>query len=296
MRNWFFAARLPLAACLLAALAICLAAPVPQELQVIYPNLNGNGETNLGYRMLDLALKKSGRPYKLTLRPEAANDERARAMLSGGEISIVDFGSGADFEKKFQALYLPIDQGLLGYRLAIIHQSRAADFNRVFSIEDLRHFTAGQGYGWSNNIIMNMAGLRVETGPTLESLFPMLEAKRFDFLPLGLNEVYGFVEQYKHKAPNAIVDTHFVLIYRFGRLFYVKKENRELHDVVLGGLKAAFEDGSFQYLLNNEPSIRIAINRANLATRIPIAIDNPTMTDAFRKIPEKYFFKLSLFK
>ncbi|MES2933411.1 MAG: hypothetical protein V4805_07990 [Pseudomonadota bacterium] len=261
-----------------------------------YPNLNGNAENNLGYRMLDLALKKSGHPYKLKLNLNAVNDERARAMLASGEIDIADFGSGAEFEKKFDALYFPIDQGLLGYRLAIIHESKIDEFSKINSLQDLRKYTAGQGFGWSNNVIMDKARIRVNTGPTLESLFPMLEGGRFDFLPLGLNEVYGFADQYKAKAPHAVVDSHIVLIYRFARLFYVKHGNRELHDIVLAGLKKAFDDGSFQGLLNYDPAIRSAIERANLKARVAIVIDNPIMSDAFKKIPEKYFFNPGSFK
>ncbi|MDZ7938539.1 MAG: hypothetical protein U5M53_09775 [Rhodoferax sp.] len=199
------------------------AARAQSPVAVTYPNLNGNGTDNLGYRMLELALSRCGRPYTLTVHPLSVNDERARAMLRRGEINVVDFGSGAEFETAFNAIYFPIDRGLLGYRLSLIHYTLTNDFSRINNLAQLRQYRAGQGLGWSNNIIiMQTAGIPVVTGPTLESLFPMLEAKRFDYLPLGLNEVYGFSEQYGDYAPSMVVDEHLLLVYRFARLFYVR--------------------------------------------------------------------------
>ncbi|WP_341676243.1 hypothetical protein [Niveibacterium sp. SC-1] len=281
--------------CALLAGAPALAADTA-PLQVVYPNLNGNGTANLGYRVLKLALEKSGQAYDLSVDPRPANDERARLLLQAGEISTADFGSGADFEKRFAAIYFPIDQGLLGYRLFIIHRDDAPRFAQVQSLEDLQRFAAGQGLGWSNNQIMSAAGLEVVTGPTLESLFPMLEARRFDFLPLGLNEVYGFQEQYRKLAPSSLVETHLVLIYPFARLFYVRQGDTALRKAVEDGLRKAFDDSSFQHLLNNDPAIRAAVLQANLRSRVQIRIGNPTLTKAFRAIPPRYFFDLRAFK
>nr|WP_315495264.1 hypothetical protein [uncultured Rhodoferax sp.] len=265
-------------------------------LAVVYPNLNGNGADNLGYRVLELALQRAARPYSLLLHPVAVNDERARAMLRRGEVNVADFGSGREFEKAFNAVYFPIDRGLLGYRISLIHYSLEHEFARVGSLTQLRRFRAGQGLGWSNNAIMQAAGISVVTGPTLESLFPMLEAKRFDFLPLGLNEVYGFSEQYGDFAPSMLVDAHTLLVYRFARLFYVRPDSAELHATILLGLRRAFADGSFQRLLNNDPSVRRALLRAKLSQRNVITLDNPLLTEAFRAMPDEYFFKPGEFK
>ncbi|MDP2026242.1 hypothetical protein [Sulfuriferula sp.] len=263
---------------------------------VVYPNLNGNGADNLGYRVLELALQRCGKPSTLQLHPMAVNDERARAMLRRGEVNVADFGSGAEFEKAFSAIYFPIDRGLLGYRISLIHHSLEPEFTRVNTLTQLQRFRAGQGIGWSNNAIMQAAGIAVVTGPTLESLFPMLEAKRFDFLPLGLNEVYGFSEQYGDFAPSMVVDPRMLLVYRFARLFYVRPDSHELHAMVLSGLKRAFADGSFQKLLASDPSVRRALQRAKLAQRATITLDNPLITEAFMGIPDEYYFKPSEFK
>jgi hypothetical protein len=265
-------------------------------LVVIYPNLNGNSIHNLGYRTLELALSRSGKPYTLNLHPLPVNDARARIMLNTGELSVVDFGSGVEFENAFSAVYFPIDRGLLGYRISLIHQRLRREFSRVGTLPQLRSYRAGQGLGWSNNVIMQKAGMPVVTGPTLDSLFPMLEARRFDYLPLGLNEVYGFADQYRRTAPSMVVDSHLLLVYRFARMFYVRSGDDVLGAAVLQGLQQAFADGSFQKLLNDDPSVRGALLRAKLAQRTTISIDNPLLTPAFLNIPEAYYFKVSEFK
>lgn len=279
----------------LAAVGIGARAQSP-TLTVVYPNLNGNGIDNLGYRVLDLALQKSGRSYALWLNPIPVNDERARAQLRRGEIHVADFGSGAELEKAFSAIYFPIDRGLLGHRLSLIHHTREKEFAKMHTLQDLRQYRAGQGLGWTNNAIMQAAGISVVTGPTLESLFPMLEARRFDFLPLGLNEVFGFSEQYGDFAPSVVVEPHTLLVYKFARLFYVRPDQTELHASILLGLRRAFADGSFQKLLHADPSIRRALLRAKLSQRTSIALDNPLLTEAFQAMPEEYFFKPSEFK
>jgi len=280
---------------ILLAVALCLASlgATAQPLQVVYPDLNGNGAHNFGYRALELALQKSGQPYQLSVLSGAVNDERARAQLQQGEISIADFGAGAEFESNFSAIYFPIDRGLLGFRLFLIRQPRVAEFAKINNLQDLRGFSAGQGLGWSNITIMQRAGLKVETGPTLENLFPMLERARFDFLPLGLNEVYGFRAQYLSAAPSMVVDERIVLIYKFARLFYVRPDNKTLHAVVLRGLQKAFQDGSFQTLFDKDPAVKEAMQAARLSTRIAIRIDNPLMTPQFREMSEAYFYPIT---
>ena len=265
-------------------------------LSVVYPNMNAKGQDNLGYRMLDLALSKSGKPYTLLQHPAPANNERARALLRQGEVNVADFGSGAEHEKNFRAVYFPIDRGLLSYRISLIHASQEAAFARVNTLAQLRAYRAGQGLGWSGVTILQAAGVPVVTVPTLESLFPMLEAKRFDFLPLGLSEVYGLSEQYGDYAPSAIVDTHTLLVFRMARLFFVRHDSAELHAAILLGLKRAFTDGTFQKLLYSDPSVRRALLRAKLSQRSTIVLDNPLLTEAFQAIPDEYFFKPSEFK
>jgi ABC-type amino acid transport substrate-binding protein len=259
------------------------------KLRVVYPNEEGRADQNYGAQVLALALAKSGIPYTLTIHPDRVNQERARLMIEEEQISVYDFGTSADFEQRLLPVYFPIDRGLLGYRLCVIHRDNAAAFASITSLDQLRAKTAGQGVNWSDTAILRYAGITVHVAPW-ESLFKMVESKRFDFFPLGVMEASTLLNESKALAPNAIVEPHLVLIYPFGRLFFVRKDNTALRDAIQSGLEQAFADGSFQQLLEDFWSL--SLTTVNLKERIQIRISNPTLTPAFLNIPRQYFYDM----
>jgi hypothetical protein len=258
-------------------------------LQVKYPNLDGLEANAYGYRVLNLALRKSGVDFELSLHPLNVNQERARIMLDSGEVNVVDFGTSAEFEHRFLPVYFPIDRGLNGYRLLVVHKDNADEYARMRSITQLSEKTAGQGLRWSDIAILERAGIKVTTA-SLDGLFRLLERKRIDFIPLGANEVHYLLDKYGDAAPHAVVDSNLLIIYPFGRLFFVQKGNERLREAISRGLEAAFDDGSFQALLSENyfPSNDLSA----LTHRTILRLDNPSLTPEFRKIPHKYFHHL----
>lgn len=260
---------------------------------VRYPNINGLGREGLGYRALELALRKSGEPYspQLVLGSNTANNDRIRHMLEKDEVDVVDFGTSPEFEQRYAAVYFPIDRGLNGWRLLLIRQQDRSRFEQVQSLAQLAHFTAGQGQGWPDTEILRNAGLPVVTLPILQNLFPTLAAARFDYVPLGVNEIYGLLQKYGEKEQHLAVDRHLLLIYPFGRLFFVRKGDTKLRNAIQKGLERAFDDGSFQAMLLSDPDYASAVNDPDLHKRLVLHLDNPTLSADFRRIPERYFFR-----
>lgn len=274
----------------LAILAMLLSGIVQAEpLRVKYPNVDGLEAHAYGYRVLNLALRKSGVDYELSLHPLNVNQERARIMIDNGEISVADFGTSAEFERRYLPVYFPIDRGLNGYRLLVVHKDNADEYGRMRSITQLWGKTAGQGVRWSDIAILERAGIKVASA-SIDGLFRLLERKRIDFVPLGANEVHYLLDKYSDAAPHAVVDSNLLIIYPFGRLFFVQKGNERLRDAIHKGLEAAFEDGSFQALLSEYffPSTDLSA----LARRTILHLENPSLTAEFRKIPHKYFYHL----
>jgi hypothetical protein len=264
------------------------------QLRVVYPNINQMGENTFGFAVLKLALENSGIEYELTVSKTIANNERIRHMLLDKEISISDFGTCPQFEEILQPIYFPIDMGLNGWRIFLVHNENLQNFKDFKTINDLQSLKAGQGVGWADAEILENAGLHVEKASLLSSLFAMTERKRFDYFPLGANEVHSLLDQYKQHCPNVQVEENLVLIYPFGRLFFVHKDNNELHDAVYSGLLKSFENGSFWELFKNHKSNQALFTKVNLENRVQIHINNPHMTANFKNIPEKYFFKLEM--
>lgn len=266
---------------------------IHSQIKVIYPNINGFGKTTFSYAALDLALKKSEEEYEIQLLDYITSDSSVRQMLKQGKIDVGDFGTSQKFENEFMAIYLPIDFGLNGWRLFIIHRDNTETFSKIKVLEDLQIFSAGQGEDWADVKILEYANISVIETPQMESLFAMIEKKRFDFLPLGAHSVFWHLEKAEKTYPSLTVDKNIVLIYPFARFFFVNKKNKKLHDIIRKGLEIAFEDGSLFELFRTHKNTQNLFLKADLKNRIQIDIENPLMSEEFKKIPKEYFFDLS---
>jgi hypothetical protein len=264
------------------------------QMKIIYPNVNEVGKKSFGYAVLKLALDSSGEDFDLNVSRTRVNNARIRKMIHQKIISIADFGTGAEFEQELLPIYFPIDLGLNGWRIFLIHKDKQSEFAKIKTIAGLKKMTAGQGNLWSDVKILENAGLKVYQVSSLTSLFRMTEKKRFDYFPLGANEVHSLLDQFQENCPNVIVEHNLLLIYPFGRLFFVHKDNRKLHDAVYSGLIKAFENGSLWKVFKSHASNKAIFTKANLKHRKQIFIKNPHMTTAFKKIPKKFFFQLNM--
>jgi len=101
-----------------------------------------------------------------------------------------------------------------------------------------------------------------------------------------------FSEQ-KHNvssAPGLAVENSLVLRYPFASFFYISPNRPDLYDAIRTGIERAHADGSYWELLTAHPSVRPVLKAANLEGRRVIEIDNPTLSEKTRSIPEKYWF------
>lgn len=260
------------------------------QLRVVYPNIAERSGSGYGYRILVLALQKSGAKFTVDMAPVETTMERAKAQLDAGEVSVLDVGTSPEFERRWDAVYFPIDRGLSGYRLFLIPRSLAVAFAAVKTLPDLRRFTAGQGLGWADVGILRDSGIQVQEVPVFQYLFRMVNARRFDFFPLGIEEIQGFQERFADDLRDSEIQPTLALHYPFGRLFFVRKGDRALADALLRGLMTAFADGSFQKVFLEDPEVQRSLRLGDLGRRTVIEISNPSMTDEFRKIPQRYFY------
>lgn len=258
---------------------------------VVYPNLYGLEEKAFAYDVLKLALSKSGKDYKVKLTENNLNTTRAIRELSAGRVTVFDGGPSKGIESEFDVIYIPIDMGLIGWRIFIINEDLQDDFHKIKTLDDLTHKKAGQGNGWPDISILENAGIKVDTNFKFEILFNMLEGKRIDFLPLGVNEAHGFLKQLGKNRTKLVIEDSVVLVYPFGRFFFIKKGDEELKNDIISGLEKSFSDGSFPKLVLNHPFFKEGLEKANLKNRTIIRIDNPFLPESFYKIDPKWWYK-----
>lgn len=261
---------------------------------VVFPDFRGrNEETVFAHAVLHEALQRAPGEYRLvkSSRPEMSN-ARALVELERKQVDVLWVGTSPNLEKRFRAVYIPITRGLLGHRLFVIHRDEQDVLSRVTSIEGLRELVGGQGTGWTDTAILEQANLDIRTA-SFDALFQLVNNRRIDYYPLGASEVYGFVRQYRSEYPDIAVEDDLVLVYPFDFLFFVRRDNTQLHDAIEDGMEAMYADGSYIELFRSHPEVKPFFDRGGLDGRRVMRIPNPFSTAEFRAIPDRYWMSIA---
>jgi hypothetical protein len=139
----------------------------------------------------------------------------------------------------------------------------------------LKIYSAGQGHDWPDTTILRNNNLSVEASGTNESLFKMLQADRFQYLPIGVLELPSVKNN--HDDLDVEVEQTLALHYPSAFYFFVNKKNVALAQALRSGLNIAIQDGSFDKLF--EQFNGALIKQAHLNTRTVIELKNPLLTD-----------------
>jgi len=115
-------------------------------------------------------------------------------------------------------------------------------------ISQLKNYVAGFGEHWGDLSILRDNGLSVMPVAKYESLFEMLNAKRFDFFPRGVNEVLVEYNKKKEKSLNLAVEQSLAIYYPYPVYYFVNKHDYDLAGRIQYGLSQALKDGRFKSL------------------------------------------------
>ena len=233
-----------------AALAAPMPTGQPQLRPLLYPRHQAHADPQQAYvtALLQLALARSGQAY--ALRRSALPMVQARAMqeiaTGTGSVDVVWAATSRASEAQLLPVRLPIDRGLIGWRVALI-QARQPDLLRgVRSIAALARLSAGQMRDWPDAAILQANGLRLDTSSTYEGLFQQLAAGRIDYFPRSVIEAQS--ELASHARLPLALDAHLVIRYPAALYFFVGKHRPELAGHIETGLEAMLADGSFMQL------------------------------------------------
>ena len=259
---------------------------------IIARRVTGEKE-QLAYKVLQLALDKSGASLELTQATEDYNEARLMSEVEAGNVDVIWTGSAPEKDKRLLAVRIPIMKGLLGHRIFIIRKQDEYKFSQIKTFDELKRFSAGQGTFWGDTKVLKNAGIPTITTIKYANLFPMLEGGRFDYFPRAVHEPWAEVEA--HADLNLVVDKNIMLIYPFANYFYVNKSNQRLHDIIYRGFEAAIKDGSFDQLFFNDPSIQDVLNGGIIKEQLIKAavFDDPSIQDVLKKadLPNRRVFR-----
>ncbi len=224
--------------------------------------------------LLKLALKKSGE--NLTAQAVLTDLNKARQFNALRDGKLIDvYWGGASHER--EAILLPVRicimKGLMGWRIPLMNKANAALFAETKTLADIKKYSAGQGYHWTDTQILMAAGLKVERSYETDNLYKMLKANRFDYFPRSLLEIEYEVST--HGKEELAIDPYVVIHYPSAFYFYVHQTNLALAESIRRGLEVAIKDGSFDQLFYSFH--KVAIQHAKLAGRKVIEIPNPLL-------------------
>jgi ABC-type amino acid transport substrate-binding protein len=232
-------------------------------------------------KLLEAVLQRTdgshGPAVRLAPSHEPLSELRQFAELDAGSGLLHVTVATPSARRKTRAIGIDFDvrRGLLGMRISLVDQQRAAAIASIRELEDLRRFTIGQGLGWVDVDVYRSNGLEVVTAPRYDNLFRMLLAGRFDLFPRGVGEVYGEFDSREKAMPRLAVEPSLLLAYPAPCHLYFAPGQVALAARVEKGLLAMKADGSFDAHLWRCHGAHVT--RARLQQRRVIRLGNPEL-------------------
>jgi hypothetical protein len=258
-------------------LIAALLAPLLAHAEVVvrYPRPESGPDERSRYtlRLLELALDRAYTTYRVAQHPVRMLQGRALVRLEANDgIEVVSTMTTAEREAKLLPIRIPLDKGLIGWRLLLINKAQASKFGALRSLDDLKLLTAGQGSDWPDTAIMRANGLNVYGTSNYEALFSMLESERIDYFPRSATEIWAELPLYQQRL---MVEPSVVLRYPTAIYFFVRKGNTQLAADITAGLEKMIADGSFEKLF--QEYYGDMIRKSSLKDRRVFDMKNPYM-------------------
>lgn len=219
--------------------------------------------------LLRLALEKTRAthgPFKIVRVKAQFSTPRVRRELSRGKIINLQVGpwrrvsqsvgEGVDPAIRIE---IPIDKGLLGYRHLIVRREDQARFAAITEPSALKKFVAGQVRGWVDTDVYRANGYHVQDRSNITNVLAMLNAKRYDYVPMSIVEAPLLLESQAGKGYQMVVAQRPLLYFPLPFVFYLSIHEPDLARRLEQGLRLAQADGSFDELFARSFATEIAL-------------------------------------
>lgn len=243
---------------------------------VLHINSESDPKSDYLIAMVQLAIDHSGKKYTIQKEKGELTEGRIIEDTNAGSLDVMWSSANANIEEVLRPIRIPLYKGLIGHRVLVIRKGEQHRFDKVKTLDDLKIFSLGQGATWGDTKILRANGFNVVTAQKYPGLFYMLDGGRFDALPRGVSEGFSEVEQRPNLALE--VEKNLLLVYPMPFYLFVKKDNIALAKDLEAGLNAAIQDGSFDKLFFSNPTVQDVIDKANIANRRIIKMENPMLS------------------
>lgn len=254
-------------------------APLIAQEVVFYPKPESSSDTRPNYPLALLRMCEAKSKNQFRLQASMLNTQQGRSLRQLSQnmgITVAWALTTREREQELLPVRIPIDRGLIGWRIALISNNNKNLFAQLKSPTQLANLRAGQGHDWPDVEVLQAAGFNVTTGSSYEGLFTMLATGHVDYFPRALSEIWPELDSHLYLGLG--VDTQWVIHYPAALYFFVNKDNAALAKTLEVCLTNAIHDGSFQTIFNNY--FQQSLDRAQLSKRKIIHLKNPTLPEA----------------
>ncbi len=227
------------------------APPGAEPHQVRVPHNISTPDPQLAYiqRIVRLALARVDKSWEVSPVDLEMAQTRSMLELVAGKSPVDLMWTVTDRQREASGLIpirLPVDRGLMGWRLLLVRADDLPRWKSLGSLEELRQRLAGQGHDWPDTAILRANKLPVATSTGYDALFRMLLAHRFDYFPRSILEIDGELANNRH--PRLAIVPDLMLLYPTAAYLFVSPRRPALAQALQLGMEAAIADGSFQRL------------------------------------------------
>ena len=255
-----------------------------------YPRPESTDDVRGGYPVALLKLCEKKSSGNIIFQPSSVHTQQARSirqLVNGtGGMDIMWALTNEERENTLLPIRIPIDRGLIGWRLLLIRDDDRARFAAVSTKDDLAKLVAGQGHDWPDVDVLRANQFTLATSSTYQGLFHMLVRGHIDYFPRAISEIWP--EADANKQLKISVQPHLLVHYPAALYYFVNKNNTDLARTIESCLNTAIADGSLQSLFNQYYAE--AISQARLSKRTIIRLTNPSLPKATPLANSAYWF------
>jgi hypothetical protein len=237
-------------------------------------SIEGEDKRNDYYiELLKHALARTGKHYSFEMGPRGLSGLRQLYAVADGTVDVGWSLTTPSIEESLIPIRIPLDKGLIGWRLFLINKDDTKLFGDIKTVDELRKITLGQGQDWPDTPILRANNFAVQGVSTYSGTFKMLKQKRIRYFPRSILEIWAEVDEQK-ELDLAIEDT-LSIRYPAAFYFFIRKENPQLAHDIETGLEAMIKDGEFDRIFNK--NYAHLISKAHLDKRRTFVLDNPSL-------------------
>ena len=202
-------------------------------------------------KVLSEALSHNKHGISYQLEPvdfEFSQNRTLRLLNYDNVLDVTHSMTSAERELKYNAIKIPLLQGLYGKRKLLVVEKDKAKFENI-SLQALKNEVAFQGRHWPDFNRLRDNGFSVYGVNNYEANYKMLAKQRCSYFPRGVAEIQLDLNKYQGKFSRLAIVDSLLLVYDAPIYFFVGKDKTELAEQIEFGLTIMDKTGRLKQLL-----------------------------------------------